>query len=66
MRRTVVALAGALLLALAATLPAAASEAEMCVSGAAFGAMHAEHARDGMLGSRMNPGMHQGFSVCMP
>jgi hypothetical protein len=38
----------------------------MCASGAAFGAMHAQHARDGMLGGAMNPGMHRGFSVCLP
>ena len=66
MHRTILAFAGSLLLALAFALPVAASEAEMCVSGADFGAMHAEHARDGMLGAAMHPGMHAGFSICIP
>jgi hypothetical protein len=66
MRRPLLSLAFAALLALATAVPALASEKEMCMSGAAFGAMHAEHARAGMLDGAMNPGMHQGFSVCLP
>jgi hypothetical protein len=66
MRRSILAIAAGLLLAVVAALPAAATEAEMCASGRDFGAMHAEHARAGMLGQEMNPGIHQGFSVCLP
>ncbi len=66
MRRSLLGLAMAALLVLAISVPALASEKEMCMSGAAFGAMHAEHARAGMLNGAMSPGMHQGFSVCLP
>lgn len=66
MRRSIIALATGLLLALAAALPAAASESEMCATGADFGAMHAMHAQDRALGQVMNPGMHAGYSVCLP
>jgi hypothetical protein len=66
MRRPLISLVLGAVLALAAAVPAFASEQEMCASGAAFGAMHAEHARAGMLNGAMNPGMHRGFSVCLP
>jgi len=64
MRRSLVALTAGLLLALAAVLPAAASEM-MCDSGRDFGAMHSAEAQNGVLGQDMHPGMHQGFSVCI-
>jgi hypothetical protein len=66
MRRSILALATGLLLAIAAAVPAAASETEMCASGADFGTMHATHAQDGALDGAMNPGMHMGFAVCLP
>jgi hypothetical protein len=37
-----------------------------CASGYAFGQHHAEMAQEGMLGAEMNPGNHQGYSVCLP
>ena len=64
MRRSFVALAAGLLLALAAALPAAASD--MCESGRAYGSMHISmEAREGMLGKALHPGMHRGFAVCI-
>jgi len=35
-------------------------------AGQAFGQHHADMAQAGMLGSDMNPGMHQGFSGWTP
>lgn len=65
MRRSMIALMTGLLLSLAAVLPAAASE--MCESGRAYGSMHISvEARGGDLGPTRHPGMHQGFSVCVP
>jgi hypothetical protein len=66
MRRSILSLVLGAMLMLVAAAPALASEEEMCSSGAAFGAMHAQHARDGMLNGAMNPGMHLGDSVCLP
>ena len=64
MRRSLISVTAGLLLALAAALPAAASD--MCASGRDFGAHHSAMARNGELGQGMNPGMHRGFSVCLP
>jgi hypothetical protein len=66
MRRPVLSLVLGALLVLVAAIPALAADQDMCASGSAFGAMHAEHARAGMLDGSMNPGMHQGYSVCLP
>ncbi len=46
----------------------ASAEGEMCPcgSGRDFGQHHAQMAQEGMLGKDMNPGMHQGFSACLP
>lgn len=35
-------------------------------SGQAFGQHVAEHARAGHLGAEHQPGMHQGYSLCVP
>jgi hypothetical protein len=64
MRRSLISITAGLLLALAAALPAAASD--MCASGRDFGAHHSAMAQNGELGRDMNPGMHRGFSVCFP
>jgi hypothetical protein len=64
MRRSLIAISAGLLLVLAAALPAAASD--MCDSGREFGAHHSAMAQSGELGQDMNPGMHRGFSVCLP
>lgn len=64
MRRSLIALASGLLLAVALAVPAFASE-EMCESGRMFGAMHAAEAQAGALGKGMNPGVHHGFSHCV-
>ena len=64
MRRSFLALTAGLLLALAAVLPAAASD--MCESGRTFGSMHISvEAKDGGLGQMVHPGMHKGFSGCV-
>ena len=64
MRRSLLALPAAILLALAVALPAAASG--MCESSRAYGSMHISvEARDGVLGPTMHPGMHRGFSGCV-
>ncbi len=57
MKRTLIALALGVVLALAAATPAFAA------TGAEFGAHHASHAIE-MTGfsADMNPGMHQGFA----
>jgi hypothetical protein len=46
----------------------ASAEGEMCPcgSGREFGQHHAQMAQNGMLGKDMHPGMHQGFSACLP
>ncbi len=54
-----------LVLALVVAVPAFAQE-DHCASGRAFGQHHAEMAQMGMLGKDMNPGMHQGYSTCLP
>lgn len=61
MTRTIVAfvLVAVLMLALAAPALAVTGAGG---AGQVFGQMHAEHARDGVLGQEMNPGNHQGFS----
>jgi hypothetical protein len=64
MRRSLLALAGGLLLALGMAFPAAASG--MCDSGRDYGLMHISvEARMGVLGPDMHPGMHRGFSGCV-
>ena len=64
MRRSLIALAGGLLLVLATALPAAA--ADMCDSGRDYGSMHISvEARNGVLGQDVHPGMHRGFSACV-
>jgi hypothetical protein len=64
MRRSLLSLTAGLLLALAAVLPAAASE--MCESGRTYGSMHISvEARAGVLGPMVHPGMHKGFSGCV-
>jgi hypothetical protein len=64
MRRSLLALAGGLLLALATAFPAAA--ADMCDSGRDYGAMHISvEAQNGVLGPDVHPGMHRGFSGCV-
>lgn len=65
MRRLLIALASAAVLAAAIAFPVAASD-EMCASGRAFGEMHAMEAGEGMLGGAAYPGMHRGFSACLP
>lgn len=42
------------------------AEEDHCASGKAFGQHHAEMAQDGLLNGEMNPGMHEGFSTCLP
>ena len=65
MRRLVVSIvAGLLLIAALGGTPAAAVE---CESGQMFAQEHvvpAAHA--GMLGGALNPGMHHGYSICVP
>lgn len=64
MRRSFLALTAGLLLALAAVVPASASD--MCESGRTFGSMHISvEAKAGVLGPTMHPGMHRGFSDCV-
>lgn len=64
MRRSLIALAAGMLLALAAVIPA--SAAEMCDSGRTFGSMHISvEAQNGVLGPDIHPGMHAGFSGCV-
>lgn len=64
MRRSLIALAAGMLLALAAVMPAAASG--MCDSGRVYGSMHISvEAQNGVLGQTVHPGMHQGFSGCV-
>jgi hypothetical protein len=64
MRRSLLALAAGLLLALGAAFPAAA--ADMCDSGRDFGSMHISvEAQNGVLGPDVHPGMHRGFSSCV-
>lgn len=65
MRRLVVSLIAGLLLIAAMAVPTAA--AVECDSGQMFAQEHivpAAHA--GMLGGDQNPGMHHGYSVCVP
>lgn len=38
----------------------------MAPTGAAFGQHVAMHAHAGMFDGSMNPGMHQGYSPCVP
>jgi hypothetical protein len=54
------------LVSLLAVAPAFAEEHPHCESGAVFGQHHAEMAQAGELGADMNPGMHQGYSACLP
>jgi hypothetical protein len=55
------------LLSMLVVSPAWASDGEPhCESGKIFGQHHAEMAQAGLLGEDMNPGMHQGFSSCLP
>ena len=64
MRRSLLALAGGLLLALATAFPVAA--AGMCDSGRDYGSMHISvEAQNGVLGPDVHPGMHRGFSGCV-
>jgi hypothetical protein len=65
MRRLVISSLAALLLIVAVAVPPAA--ALDCESRQMFAQEHiipAAHA--GMLGGEMNPGMHHGYSVCVP
>lgn len=56
------------LVSLFAASPALAHEGDPahCESGAIFGAHHADMAQQGMLNGAMNPGMHLGYSTCLP
>jgi hypothetical protein len=65
MRRIVASLVAGLLLILAVAVPSVA--AVECESGQMFAFEHivpAAHA--GMLGGDVNPGMHHGYSICVP
>jgi hypothetical protein len=65
MRRIVVSFAAGLLLILAVAVPSVA--AAECGSGQMFAREHVVlAARAGMLGGDMNPGMHHGYSTCVP
>jgi hypothetical protein len=63
-RRLVVSLIAALVLAFVVVLPSAA--AVECESGRMFAQDHVvPAAHPGMLGDDMHPGMHHGFSFCV-
>lgn len=64
--RIVLILVVIIIVSLLAAPQALAHDGEHCASGAAFGQHHAEMAQAGMLGAEMNPGMHQGYSTCLP
>jgi hypothetical protein len=69
MKRLLFALALALPLTVAGSGVAVAHEGDMCAlvpTGAAFGQHVAMHAQMGMFDGSMNPGMHQGYSPCVP
>jgi hypothetical protein len=54
-----------LLVVLALAVPAFAQE-EHCASGEDFGLHHADMAQESMLSGEHNPGMHEGYSHCLP
>jgi hypothetical protein len=65
MRRIVVSLIAGLLLIVALAVPSAA--AVDCESGHMFAHEHVvPGAHAGMFGGDMNPGMHHGYSICVP
>ena len=70
MKKSVVLVVVVLLVMLVLATTAFAQDGEMheChwESGRAFGQHVAEHAKMGMLGADHNPGMHQGYSLCVP
>jgi hypothetical protein len=57
-----------LMLTFAATISAQDGETHGCHwnSGSEFGQHHAAMAQEGMLGANNNPGVHYGYSVCVP
>jgi hypothetical protein len=65
MRRLVVSLIAGLLFVVAVAVPSAA--AVDCESGQMFAHEHiVPAARAGMFGGDLNPGMHHGYSSCVP
>jgi hypothetical protein len=57
-----------LMMTFAATISAHEGETHGChwSSGSEFGKHHGEMAQAGMLGVDNNPGVHQGYSICVP
>ncbi len=71
MRRMLLILLLVLLLSLMAVGPVFAQTPMHCgdpslPGHSGFGQHHAGMAQEGMLGKDMNPGMHQGYSSCLP